>query len=80
MQRTALYNSRKTETQLSSENNFTAKRQRLLKCLPKMFAYLKKKLSILTKGKNSLGVYHNLTTFSSNDYGHKCGLKRKIQK
>jgi hypothetical protein len=39
MQRTALYNSRKTETQLKSKNNFTVEREMLQKCLPKILAY-----------------------------------------
>lgn len=53
MQRTALYNSRKTETQLKSENNFTVEGEKFKKCLPKMFAYLKKKL-LLTKEKGKI--------------------------
>lgn len=38
MQRTALYNSRKTEAQLKSENNFTVEGEILKKYCPKMFA------------------------------------------
>lgn len=52
MQRTALYNSRKTETQLKSENNFIVEGEMLVsacqRCLP-----IKKKLALLTKGKIS---------------------------
>lgn len=51
MQRTALYNSRKTEAQLKSANYFTVEVEILKKYCPKMFARFKKKLSLLTKVK-----------------------------
>lgn len=46
MQRTALYNGRKTEAQLKSENNFTVEGEMLKKCLPEMLAYFFKKLPL----------------------------------
>lgn len=56
MQRTALYNRRKTEAQLKSENNFTVEGEMLKKYFPKMYAFKNKKqkqknLPLLTKGK-----------------------------
>lgn len=42
MQRTALYNRRKTEAQLKSENNFTVEGEMFKKYFPKMYAFKKK--------------------------------------
>lgn len=43
MQRTALYNRRKTEAQLKSENNFTVEGEMFKKYFPKMYAFKKNK-------------------------------------
>lgn len=73
MQRTALYNSRKTETQLKSENNFIVEGEMLVsacqRCLP-----IKKKVSTTNKRKN-FRVYHNFIKYYG--YGHICDMKRQ---